>query len=94
MFANTNQRLSLPYYWGKGINQVTEAALGAPAVPPDILQLSSTFPVPWQMDMNVRQRIRDLLPARPDCQLICEQARQNALWQYVYFAEVHHMRFT
>lgn len=54
-----------------------------PEVPPDILQLSSTFPFPWMVDLKIRKRIRDSLPSRNDAQAICEEAQKNALWQYV-----------
>ncbi|EAU85818.2 hypothetical protein CC1G_05035 [Coprinopsis cinerea okayama7 len=53
-----------------------------PEVPPDILQLSATFPFPWQMDLKIRKRIRDSLPPRDEARAICEEARRNALWQY------------
>lgn len=55
---------------------------GIPQVPPAILQLSSTFPFPWAVDMSVRKRIRQALPPRPEAEAICEEARRNALWQY------------
>ncbi|KAJ6525276.1 hypothetical protein DFH09DRAFT_1188758 [Mycena vulgaris] len=60
----------------------TSDATSAPTVPPDILQLSVTFPFPWSMDLKIRQRIRDSLPPRADAQALCEEARRNALWQY------------
>ncbi|KAF8630842.1 hypothetical protein AX17_005201 [Amanita inopinata Kibby_2008] len=53
-----------------------------PEVPPDILQLSTTFPFPWSVDLKIRKRIRDSLPPRADAQATCEEARRNALWQY------------
>ncbi|KAF9005439.1 hypothetical protein BDQ17DRAFT_1399143 [Cyathus striatus] len=53
-----------------------------PEVPPDILQLSSTFPFPWNVNLGVRQKIRDALPPRKDAEDICNEARRNALWQY------------
>ncbi|KAJ7021588.1 hypothetical protein C8F04DRAFT_1140272 [Mycena alexandri] len=53
-----------------------------PVVSPDILQLSVTFPFPWSVDLKIRQRIRDALPPRADAQILCEEARRNALWQY------------
>ncbi|KIY45194.1 hypothetical protein FISHEDRAFT_49804 [Fistulina hepatica ATCC 64428] len=53
-----------------------------PEVPPDIMQLSATFPFPWAVDMSVRKRIRDALPPRSEAEHICEEARRNALWQY------------
>ncbi|PFH53342.1 hypothetical protein AMATHDRAFT_45610 [Amanita thiersii Skay4041] len=53
-----------------------------PEVPPDILQLSATFPFPWSVDLKIRKRIRDALPPREEAQAICEEARRNALWQY------------
>ncbi|KAG6844716.1 hypothetical protein H0H87_004439 [Tephrocybe sp. NHM501043] len=53
-----------------------------PDVPPDILQLSSTFPFPWSVDLRIRKRIREALPPRLEALAICEAARNNALWQY------------
>ncbi|KAG6835911.1 hypothetical protein H0H93_013451, partial [Arthromyces matolae] len=52
-----------------------------PDVPPDILQLSSTFPFPWSVDLRIRKRIREALPPRHEALAICEAARNNALWQ-------------
>lgn len=52
-----------------------------PEVAPDILQLSTTFPFPWMMDVSIRKRIRDSLPPKAEAQRICEEARSNALWQ-------------
>jgi hypothetical protein len=52
-----------------------------PEVAPDILQLSTTFPFPWMMDVSIRKRIRDSLPPKVEAQRICEEARANALWQ-------------
>ena len=52
-----------------------------PEVAPDILQLSTTFPFPWMMDVSIRKRIRDSLPPKAEAQRICEEARANALWQ-------------
>ena len=63
---------------GSGREQVT-----CPEVAPDILQLSTTFPFPWMMDVSIRKRIRDALPPKAEAQRICEEARANALWQYV-----------
>jgi hypothetical protein len=52
-----------------------------PDVAPDILQLSTTFPFPWMMDISIRKRIRDALPPKAEAQRLCEEARANALWQ-------------
>jgi hypothetical protein len=52
-----------------------------PEVAPDILQLSSTFPFPWAVDLKIRKRIRDALPPLEEARAICEEARRNALWQ-------------
>lgn len=52
-----------------------------PEVAPDILQLSTTFPFPWMVDVSIRKRIRDALPPKAEAQRICEEARANALWQ-------------
>jgi len=54
-----------------------------PDIAPDILQLSTTFPSPWAIDINMRKRIRDALPPRAEAQRICEEAKTNALWQSV-----------
>ncbi|KAF8895147.1 hypothetical protein BD779DRAFT_1608834 [Infundibulicybe gibba] len=53
-----------------------------PEVPPDILQLSATFPFPWSVDLKIRKRIRDSLPPIAEAQATCEEASRNALWQY------------
>jgi hypothetical protein len=52
-------------------------------IPDKLLQRSRSFPVPWQVDLDTRQSIRDFLPPQTEAQLLCEQARQNALWQFV-----------
>jgi len=52
-----------------------------PEIPPDILQLSATFPFPWTVDLTIRKRIREALPPRHEAQAICEEAQRNALWQ-------------
>ncbi|KAF9267292.1 hypothetical protein L218DRAFT_955171 [Marasmius fiardii PR-910] len=54
----------------------------APEVPADIMQLSTTFPFPWAVDLKIRARIRSALPERKEAVRVCEQARNNALWQY------------
>ncbi|KII86662.1 hypothetical protein PLICRDRAFT_43302 [Plicaturopsis crispa FD-325 SS-3] len=51
-------------------------------VPDDILALSQAFPVAWSVNLETRQRIRDLLPTYERAEYLCEQARKNALWQY------------
>ncbi|KAF8817210.1 hypothetical protein BYT27DRAFT_7205076 [Phlegmacium glaucopus] len=56
--------------------------LSPPEVGPDILQLSTTFPFPWMVDVSIRKRIRDALPPKAEAQRICEEARANALWQF------------
>ncbi|KAJ2931854.1 hypothetical protein H1R20_g5236, partial [Candolleomyces eurysporus] len=53
-----------------------------PEVPQNILQLSATFPFPWSLDLKIRTRIREALPPRAEAEVICEEARKNALWQY------------
>ncbi|KAF5382336.1 hypothetical protein D9757_008469 [Collybiopsis confluens] len=55
---------------------------GPPEVPPDVLQLSATFPFPWPADLKLRKSIRDALPPREEAQLVCKAALDNALWQY------------
>ena len=52
-----------------------------PEIPPDILQLSATFPFPWSVDLRIRKRIREALPPRREALTICEEAQRNALWQ-------------
>lgn len=54
-----------------------------PDIHPDVMALSATFPFPWQVDATVRQQIRACLPKKEDALIICQQARLNALWQYV-----------
>ncbi|KAJ4491601.1 hypothetical protein C8J55DRAFT_450236 [Lentinula edodes] len=61
------------------MNQLTQ---GPPEVPQEVLQLSSTFPFPWAVDLKIRQRIRDALPPRAEAQSVCKEAQGNALWQY------------
>jgi hypothetical protein len=55
------------------------------SIPDDLVQLSRAFPSPWsisfELDLNMRQRIRDLLPPKDEAQALCEQVRQNAFWQ-------------
>ncbi|KAK1226259.1 hypothetical protein PQX77_010732 [Marasmius sp. AFHP31] len=62
--------------------RATGSSDGGPEVPPDIMQLSSTFPFPWAVDLRIRKRIRDALPERSEAARVCEQAHNNALWQY------------
>ena len=47
----------------------------------NILQLSAMFPFPWIVDVSMRQCIREALPPRAEAQRICEEARNNTLWQ-------------
>ena len=51
----------------------------------DLARLSRAFPSPWsisyELDLSMRQRIRDMLPSRAEAQHLCEQARRNAFWQ-------------
>ncbi|KAJ7600809.1 hypothetical protein C8J56DRAFT_911343 [Mycena floridula] len=53
-----------------------------PHVHPDVLQLSTTFPFPWVVDIKIRKHIRDALPPRETAMVLCQAARSNALWQY------------
>jgi len=62
--------------------------LSPPEIGEDILQLSATFPFPWAVDVSIRKRIRDALPPKDEATRICVEARNNALWQYVYFSSV------
>ncbi|KAG5644900.1 hypothetical protein DXG03_007452 [Asterophora parasitica] len=72
-----------PYARNPGaIDPAVTTQFAPPDVPPDILQLSSTFPFPWCVDLSIRRRIRDSLPPRQEAQEICEEAQKNALWQY------------
>lgn len=54
----------------------------------DFARLSRGFPTPWsvsyQLNPDVRQRIREMLPPVQEATYLCEQARVNAFWQYVY----------
>ncbi|KIP08095.1 hypothetical protein PHLGIDRAFT_391785 [Phlebiopsis gigantea 11061_1 CR5-6] len=54
--------------------------------PDDLARLSRSFPSPWsisfELNLDMRQRIRDLLPTVEDAQYLCEQARRNAFWQH------------
>lgn len=56
-----------------------------PGFPDDLTQLSRSFPSPWsisyELDLNMRQRIRDFLPPREEAQYLGEQAQRNAFWQ-------------
>ncbi|TFY53095.1 hypothetical protein EVJ58_g9643 [Rhodofomes roseus] len=55
-------------------------------IPDDIARLSHNCPFPEAMhpelNPNLRQRIRDMLPDRAEGQRISEQARRNAFWHY------------
>lgn len=75
----TNSHLTI----GTGSNSEITSFSDPPDVPPDILQLSSTFPFPWSVDLRIRKRIREALPPRHEALAICEAARNNALWQCV-----------
>ncbi|KAI0071702.1 hypothetical protein K474DRAFT_1652176 [Panus rudis PR-1116 ss-1] len=56
------------------------------ACPEDFARLSRAFPAPWaisyQLNPDVRARIRDMLPSRSEATYLCEQARDNAFWQF------------
>ncbi|TFL01701.1 hypothetical protein BDV98DRAFT_567372 [Pterulicium gracile] len=52
------------------------------SVPEELLTLSAAFPAAWRIDINVRQKIRALLPEQDECRSVCEIARRNALWQF------------
>ncbi|KAH9936325.1 uncharacterized protein B0H18DRAFT_868423 [Fomitopsis serialis] len=55
-------------------------------IPDDIARLSHSCPFPEAMhpelNPNLRQRIRDMLPDRAEGQRISEQALRNAFWHY------------
>ncbi|KAF7422349.1 hypothetical protein PC9H_010505 [Pleurotus ostreatus] len=63
-------------------NSGSRASSACSEVPNDLLQLSSTFPVPWAIDLKLRKRIRDCLPPRNEAETLCQAARRNALWQF------------
>ncbi|KAL4265401.1 Zn(2)-C6 fungal-type domain-containing protein [Pleurotus pulmonarius] len=63
-------------------NSGSRASSSCSEVPNDLLQLSSTFPVPWAIDLKLRKRIRDCLPPRNEAETLCQAARRNALWQF------------
>ncbi|CAL1713138.1 unnamed protein product [Somion occarium] len=52
----------------------------------DFARLSRGFPTPWsvsyQLNPDVRQRIREMLPPVQEATYLCEQARVNAFWQF------------
>ena len=54
-------------------------------ISPELARLSRSFPSPWsicfELDLDMRQRLRDMLPRREDAEHLCEQARRNAFWQ-------------
>ncbi|GJE98290.1 fungal-specific transcription factor domain-containing protein [Phanerochaete sordida] len=57
-----------------------------PEISPELARLSRSFPSPWsicfELDLDMRQRLRDMLPRREDAEHLCEQARRNAFWQH------------
>ncbi|KAF9071212.1 hypothetical protein BDP27DRAFT_1419250 [Rhodocollybia butyracea] len=67
------------HYMDENGNEHTK---GPPDVPPDVVQLSATFPFPWAVDLKIRKRIRDSLPPRQEAEKVCKEAQGNALWQY------------
>ncbi|KAH0586545.1 hypothetical protein H2248_007770 [Termitomyces sp. 'cryptogamus'] len=77
----TNSHLTLNSGSNSNGGEITSSS-NPPDVPPDILQLSSTFPFPWSVDLRIRKRIREALPPRHEALTMCEAARNNALWQY------------
>jgi hypothetical protein len=50
-------------------------------VPHDLMQLSQSFPTAWSINNQIRDRIRALLPPRPEAESLCKQAHLNALSQ-------------
>ena len=74
------QHYSLSGAGSLGGEQYRQAALSE-----DLARLSRAFPSPWsisyELDLSMRQRIRDMLPSRTEAQHLCEQARRNAFWQ-------------
>ncbi|KDR82363.1 hypothetical protein GALMADRAFT_57068 [Galerina marginata CBS 339.88] len=78
----TNQPLYAEGSRPPAIEQISGGSSGFPNVAPDIMQLSATFPFPWAVDVSIRKRIRDALPPRAEALKICEEARNNALWQF------------
>ncbi|OCH85576.1 hypothetical protein OBBRIDRAFT_891076 [Obba rivulosa] len=55
-------------------------------LPEDLTKISRNFPAVATMspdiDPNLRQRVRDMLPSREEATRLCEQARVNAFWLY------------
>ncbi|KAJ8515360.1 hypothetical protein ONZ45_g7194 [Pleurotus djamor] len=60
----------------------SRSSSACPEVPPDLLELSSAFPVPWTIDLKLRKRIRESLPPFQTAQALCRATRENALWQF------------
>lgn len=64
----------------------TSAMSTSLGLPYDIAKLSRSCPVPksvhTDLDPQLRQRIRDMLPPRHEGQRLCEQAQLNAFWHY------------
>ena len=52
-------------------------------VPDDLMKLSQSFPIACPTNGLVRDRIRGLLPPRPEAESLCKHAHLNALSQYV-----------
>lgn len=54
-------------------------------VPEELARLSRSFPSPWsisyELDLSMRQQIRERLPSRAEAEHLCEQARRHAFWQ-------------
>lgn len=76
----TQQQCALAVTGSIGSDQYSHSAFSE-----DVARLSRSFPSPWsisyELDLNMRQRIRDMLPPRAEAQRLCEQARRNAFWQ-------------
>jgi hypothetical protein len=64
-------------------NNVKQATGSLPPleVPKDLMQLSQLFPAAHPVNGLVRDRIRGLLPPRPEAESLCKQAHLNALSQ-------------
>lgn len=56
-----------------------------PEVTTELARLARSFPSPWsicfELDLETRQKLRDMLPRREEAEHLCEQARRNAFWQ-------------
>lgn len=70
---------------GTGGSELQRKQYREDAVTEEIARLARSFPSPWsisyELDLDMRQRIRDMLPSRAEAQYLCEEARRHAFWQ-------------